>query len=200
MNEAARRKHRQDSKETLGKVIVSNVLSLFMIILLCFVLAFFVYGYGVRPVRVDGASMYPTLDDERDRFVLTNAFAGKFLDIERGDIVVAYEEALHRNIIKRVIGLPGDTVHAENETVYVNGEVLFEPYLDNEFANDVLSSNTTFTRDFGPVTLGEDEYWLLGDNRWISKDSIDFGPVERDDIKARGAFVLIPFSRMRVVK
>ena len=91
-------------------------------------------------------------------------------------------------------------MHAENETVYVNGEVLFEPYLDNEFANDVLSSNTTFTRDFGPVTLGEDEYWLLGDNRWISKDSIDFGPVEREDIKARGAFVLIPFSRMRVVK
>lgn len=200
MDEAARSKHRQDSREeTLGRVILSNVLSLAKIVFVCIILVYFTFNYGVRPIRMNGNSMMPTLLDHE--YAFSNAFAGHFLSIRRGDIVVAYEKTTkHDNVIKRVIGLPGETIYAKNDKVYVNGVELQEPYLDNDFSYEIRSSDLQFTRDFGPVTLDEDEYWLMGDNRWVSKDSIDFGAFKRDDIKGKGAAVFIPFKNMRIAE
>lgn len=188
-------RHTEESKETLGKVIASNLFSLLKIFLVCFVLVYSVVNFGVKPVKVYGGSMYPTLKD--GSFALSNAFKGRFLDIERYDIVVAYDPAITKSamtIIKRVIALPGESVYAKDDVVYVNGKPLKEPYIadkNNNFAKTTRELEGNFTDDFGPYTLKEDEYFLMGDSRKLSDDSRTFGPFKRSSIKASGIFVLI---------
>lgn len=197
MDEAARRKHRQDSKETLSNVILSNLFALLKIVFVCFILVYFVFNYGIRPVRVNGSSMFPTLQNKE--YALSNAFAGHFLEIERGDIVVAYHPEF-KYIIKRVIALPEDRVYAKDEIVYVNGKAIDEPYLDNDYARNILDSKEVFTKDFDEVVLGEDEYWLMGDNRYDTIDSTTLGPFNHDQIKGVHAAVFLPFTQMRIPK
>ena len=76
---------------------------------------------------------------------------------------------MHRMIIKRVIGLPGDRISCKDDKVYVNDKALDEPYLDNEWANAIRDTVDAFTEDFTEVCLQEDEYWLMGDNRINSR-------------------------------
>lgn len=197
MDEASKRKHRQDNEETLGNVIFLNLFSLMKIVLACFILVYFVFNFGIRPIRVNGASMFPTLQDRE--YALSNAFAGHFLKIERGDIVVAYHSKF-KYIIKRVIGIPGDSVYAKDEHVYVNGECIEEPYLENDYAHNIIDTKEIFTQDFDEVLLGEDEYWLMGDNRYNTMDSTMLGPFSRDDIKGKDVAVFLPFGHARVAK
>lgn len=190
-------KHRQDHKDSFVKVILSNLFSLLKIFFVCFVLVYLTTNFVVRPFHISGASMYPTIQD--GEFGFGNAFAGHFMDIHRGDIVIAYEGNTHSKWIKRVIGMPGDCIEGKDDIVYINGKPLSEPYLNNDFANNVRLTEP-FMKDFDKVTLGEDEYFLMGDNRYISKDSRVVGPFKRSQIKSVGFSVAIPFSKMRVVK
>lgn len=199
MQHQERDKHRQEEHESIPRVILSNLFSLLKIFLVCFILVYFTANYVVRPFHVNGASMYPTLKD--GEFGFSNAFSGHFQEIHRGDIVVVFEgKVTHNYWVKRVIGLPGDTIKAKNDRVYINGRILDEPYLDNDFAENIrLTDSSLFMKDFSEVTLGEDEYFLMGDNRYISMDSREMGPFKRKDIKAVGFAVAIPFGKMRVV-
>jgi signal peptidase I len=183
-------RHKGDSKETLGKVIASNLFSLLKIFLLCLVAVYGTFNYLVKPTWIYGVSMYPTLKD--GAFVVSNAFVGHFMDVHRQDIVIAYDSKFAPVVIvKRVIGLPGDTIYAKNDIVYVNGKPLDEPYLESDYARTFRELQGSFTSDFGPVTLGEDEYFLMGDNRVKSEDSRVRGPIKRDAIMACGAFVIL---------
>ena len=174
-------RHKGDSKETLGKVIASNLFSLLKIFLLCLVAVYGTFNYLVKPTWIYGVSMYPTLKD--GAFVVSNAFVGHFMDVHRQDIVIAYDSKFAPVVIvKRVIGLPGDTIYAKNDIVYVNGKPLDEPYLESDYARTFRELQGSFTSDFGPVTLGEDEYFLMGDNRVKSEDSRVRGPIKRDAI------------------
>lgn len=196
-----KREHEEDREETLKDMLVSNILSLLKIFMVCFVLVFLTANYVVRPFRVSGDSMVPTLSQKE--FGITNAFKAKFLDIHYGDIVIAYEKTtFHDYIVKRVIALPGDTVYCKKETIYVNDEAIYEPYLDNDFVQNILATDTSleFNSDFDAVTLGEDEYWLMGDNRINSTDSRMFGPVKRNQIKGVGLTVIMPFDKIRTAK
>jgi signal peptidase I len=142
----------------------------------------------VNPYRIPSASMEPTLHCARpesgceagysDR-VLANRFIYHFRDPERGDIVVfeTPPEALTRcgaggTFVKRILGLPGDRLRQRGGVLRVNGEPLEEPYLNG----------TSPGRDFGPVTLGDDEYFMMGDNRGQSCDSRAWGSVPRENL------------------
>lgn len=183
-------RHKGDSKETLGKVIASNLFSLLKIFLLCLVAVYGTFNYLVKPTWIYGVSMYPTLKD--GAFVVSNAFVGHFMDVHRQDIVIAYDSDFAPVVIvKRVIGLPGETIYAKNDVVYIDGKPLDEPYLNSDYARTFRELQGSFTADFGPVTLGEDEYFLMGDNRVKSEDSRVRGPVKRESIKATGTFVLL---------
>ena len=104
-------------------------------------------------------------------------------------------------MVKRVIGLPGERIRASGDTVYINDSAIQEPYLDNDYADSIrLTENYKFTEDFDEVQLGEDEYFLLGDNRYASKDSRELGPFRRADIKAVDFFIVLPFNKMRVAE
>lgn len=193
-------KHREKESESLIKVIFSNLFSLLKIFIVCLIIVNVVGSFVIKPLHVEGSSMYPTI--KSGEFGFGNAFAGHFQSIERGDIVIAYDKRFTKQlIIKRVIGLPNERIRASGDVVYINDHELKEPYLENDFKESIqLTENYKFTEDFDEVQLGDDEYFLMGDNRYLSKDSRELGAFKRSDIKAVGFFVTLPFSKMRVVK
>ncbi|MEF2783861.1 signal peptidase I [Erysipelotrichaceae bacterium HCN-30851] len=186
--------NRSDKKKQGIKYELLDLLKTFII---CFIAVFLLTTFVVKPVRVDGRSMYPTLED--GEVGLMNVFSAKFTDIDRFDVVVAYNEESGENWVKRVIGLPGDTVYAKDDVVYVNGLPIEEPYLDTDYVNQIRERGDYFTQDFDKITLGEDEYFLMGDNRVVSYDSRRVGPFKRDDIKGKGIFILYPFDKIKMI-
>ncbi len=136
----------------------------------------------ITPVKVDGDSMKETLNDN-DILLLY-----KLGSIKRFDIVVLDEAYDNEKIIKRVIGMPGETVSIKNDKIYINGKII-----DNSFAYGTTS-------DVDKIELGEDEYFILGDNRLISKDSRYFGPVTKSEIIGKVVFRLFPFNKIGTVK
>ena len=129
------------------------------------------------PVKVDGDSMYNTLSDN-DIVLLS-----KLSSIDRFDIIVLKENDNNATIIKRVIGMPGDKVKIRNNKIYINNKIIEDEYAYGE------------TSDYDEITLGDDEYFVLGDNRLISKDSRYFGAIKKSDIKGKAIFRLFPFTR-----
>ena len=142
-------------------------------------------SFLVTPIKVNGQSMYDTLTGDEIMLLF------KVGDINRYDMVVAdliVDGKKDDTLIKRVYGLPGETIKCENGVIYINDRKIDDPYATNE------------TSDFEAVTLGSDEYFLLGDNRSISLDSRIIGPIHRKDIEGHTNFILWPFSKFGVVK
>lgn len=136
----------------------------------------------ITPVRVDGDSMKNTLKNG-DILLLY-----KLSSINRFDIIVLDEEKDNEKIIKRVIGMPGETVAIKNGKIYINDKVIDDEYAYGE------------TSDYNKVTLKDDEYFILGDNRLISKDSRYFGPIKDNEIKGKIVFRLFPFTKIGMVQ
>lgn len=175
-----------------------ELLDLVKTFVICFVCIFLLTNFVVKPVRVDGRSMDPTLED--GEIGLMNVFSAKFQDIERFDVVVVYNEEKKENWVKRVIGLPGDTIYAKDDVFYVNGMPIEEPYLDNAYANQIRRHGNNFTEDFPKRTLKDNEYFLMGDNRIVSYDSRRVGPFKREDIRGKDVYVLFPFNKIKMVR
>ena len=135
------------------------------------------------PIRVNGTSMHPTLQDKE--FMILNKISLK-QGINRFDIVVVQEN--NKYIIKRVIGLPGESVMYKDNKLYINGKVIEDNY-----------SKTT-TNDFDNVVLGENEYFVMGDNRAVSSDSRIIGPVNIKNIKGKTNLIIFPFNKMGTVE
>lgn len=132
--------------------------------------------YLVTPILVNGPSMNPTLDG--GEIMILNK-RGK---IDRFDIVVV--DIKSEDIIKRVIAMPGETIACENGIVYVNDRRQDEDYSQG------------ITSDFEKVTLGEDEYFVMGDNRENSVDSRRLGAFKEEQIKGTTSLVLFPFNKI----
>lgn len=136
--------------------------------------------YVVTPVRVSGSSMANTL--KNGEILLLNKFEYRFSDIKRFDIVVV--KSHKERIIKRVIGLPGETLKYENGILYINDKMIEENYLDE------------VTKDFTYEGKIPDEcYFVMGDNRDDSLDSRYFGCFPKKDILGHASFVLFPFAK-----
>lgn len=134
------------------------------------------------PVRVNGSSMYPTLKGKE--IMLLN----KLGKIDRFDIVVLKIAEEEDNLIKRVIALPGESIEIMDNKIYINGKELEDKY----------GMGNTYSID--KITLKDDEYFILGDNRVISMDSREFGPVKKDDIKGTTNFIMYPFKSIGKVE
>lgn len=164
---------------------------------ICFILVWLISHFLVRPVRVDGESMKPTLMDEE--LGLMNIISLKTGGIDRYDVVVVNNKQANEDWVKRVIGLPGDRLYAKDDVVYVNGKAIEEPYLDTDYANAIRARGEIFTKDFEEVILDEDEYFLMGDNRLLSHDSRAVGPFKGEDIIGKDVYVFYPFNEMKIV-
>lgn len=142
-----------------------------------------------QPVRVEGTSMLPRLEDH-DR-VFINKFVYHIASIHRGDIVVFhYPRDPEKSYIKRVIAVPGDRLRIDRGDVYLNGKRLPEPYVPLKYRDG---------RSMPEIVLPEDEYFVMGDHRSISSDSREFGPVDRDLIYGKAVFVYWPTKDAGVV-
>jgi len=158
-------------------------------VLLAVILIVFIY----QPVKVEGTSMMPALTDQERIFI--NKFTYRFGTgaIERGDLVVfLFPLDRSKSYIKRVIGLPGDTIWIDKGTVYVNGKRLDEPYVPEAFRDA-----QTMQR---PVAVEPDHYFVLGDHRSSSNDSRAWGTVDRKDIYGKAVFVYWPLDKMGRVR
>jgi signal peptidase I len=151
--------------------------------------SFFIITFLYQPVRVEGTSMLPRLEDQDRLFI--NKFVYHFASIHRGDVVVFhYPRDPQKSYIKRVIALPGDELRIDDGRTYVNGELLLEPYVPEKFRD---------SRSQSQIVILSDEYFVMGDHRSISSDSRDFGPVPRNLIYGKAAFVYWPAGDMGVV-
>jgi signal peptidase I len=157
-------------------------------VLLAIILIVFIY----QPVKVEGTSMMPALvNDER---IFINKFTYRFGsgNIDRGDLVVFFFPLdRSKSYIKRVIGLPGDTVQIDRGTVFVNGQLLDEPYVPDEFRD---------RQSLPAATVPADNYFVLGDHRSSSNDSRAWGTVGRRDIYGKAVFVYWPLDKMGRLK
>src|ERR1700730_7135125 len=123
-----------------------------------------------QPVKVEGTSMAPLLSDQERIFI--NKFVYRFEPIERGDVVVFwYPLDRSKSFIKRVIGLPGDTIEIRSGHLYLNNSELQEPYVPASYLDG---------SSYGARTIGPEEYFVMGDHRYSSNDSRMFGTVPRD--------------------
>ncbi len=149
------------------KEILPYLLILFIVIL--------VRSFIATPIKVNGTSMYTTLDGTE--FMILN----KLAKVNRYDIVVV--DTKEEELIKRVYGFPGEKIAIENGNIYINDKKIEDPYAYGT------------TSDYEAITLKEDEYFVLGDNRAVSKDSRSIGPVKKSQIKGTTNFILYPFNR-----
>jgi len=158
----------------LRDLVISLAISAFIII--------FLY----QPVKVEGTSMMPSLDDQERIFV--NKFVYRLEAIQRGDIVVfRYPRDPSKSFIKRVIGLAGDRIRIEAGEVFVNGEALEEDYVPRAYADQ---------RSYMEIVVPPNSYFLLGDHRSMSNDSRDFGPVNESYIYGKAVFGYWPVDKV----
>ncbi len=150
----------------------------------------FIIVFLYQPVRVEGTSMLPNLEDQDRLFI--NKMAFRVGDVHRGDVVVfQYPRDHTKSYIKRVIALPGDRVAIDHGRVLLNGKRLQEPYVPSRFEDD---------RSQPEMVIPANQYFVMGDHRSISSDSREFGPVDRNLIYGKAAFVYWPMDQAGVVR
>lgn len=157
------------------------------------VMTYLIITYVGQRTRVEGSSMETTLHDGDN--LLVDKLSYRFTDPKRYDIIVfPYRLEDHVYYIKRIIGLPGETVQIKDGVVYINGQELGEHYGNEPMLEGGIASE--------PITLGDDEYFLLGDNRNHSKDSRNelVGPVHRDELVGKAFVRIWPFSSFGLIK
>ena len=198
-------RYNEDDERTL----LEDILGFIKVFVVSAIVILLFVNFVAHPVRVDGRSMYPTLKD--GEFGFTNVGGVLLNGVKRGDIVVVTmeEKGQKTHWVKRVIGMPGDTISCVNDIVFINGKVLDETqYIDPDYRqscvdqfgyfNKVPNANNTDVQDFEEVKLGDDEYYVMGDNRPYSKDSRYVGPVKKSQLFAKKMLVLFPISDIGV--
>lgn len=198
-------RYNDDDERTL----LEDILGFIKVFVVSAIVILLFVNFVAHPVRVDGRSMYPTLKD--GEFGFTNVGGVLLNGVKRGDIVVVTmeEKGQKTHWVKRVIGMPGDTISCVNDIVFINGKVLDETqYIDPDYRqscvdqfgyfNKVPNANNTDVQDFEEVKLGDDEYYVMGDNRPYSKDSRYVGPVKKSQLFAKKMLVLLPISDIGV--
>ncbi len=179
----------QSSHETKAPKRGANLRAWIRDLLISIIASAIIITYFYQPVRVEGTSMLPNLEDQDRLFI--NKMAFRVGEIQRGDVIVfRYPKDQTKSYIKRVIALPGDSVQIEHGRVYVNDRYLAEPYVPARFEDD---------RSTPEMRIPAHEYFVLGDHRNISSDSREFGPVTRNLIYGKAAFVYWPMDQAGVV-
>lgn len=181
-----------EDRTSSTKTLLIGTLAWMRDLLLSVVLAILIILFIYQPVKVEGTSMMPALQDQERIFI--NKFIYRFGmgEINRGDTVVFwYPGDPSKSYIKRAIGLPGDTVEILDGGVILNGHALKEDYVVSNFRDGQ-------TRE--PVTVPPDHFYVLGDHRSSSNDSRSWGPVHRRHIYGKAVFVYWPPEKMGLLR
>jgi signal peptidase I len=168
------------------KKAIREILSWVAVFAAAILVAALIQFFVLEPLRVDGQSMSQTLI--HNEFILVSKADYWREEPQRLDVVICRYPDREDTYVKRVVGIPGDTVEVKKDVVLVNGTALKEEYI-------------TYPADynFGPITLKADEYFVLGDNRIHSTDSHIIGPIKRDAILGRVRLVIYPLNKIRTI-
>ena len=154
-----------------------------------------IFPYVLLPVHITGNSMETTLSN--GDYVLINVLGFNIDKVDRFDIVVLNSEEAKTQIVKRVIGLPGEKVEYKDDILYINDQLVEEKFLDKNFMNEMklVFNQSEFTNDFS-CQLKDNEYFVLGDNRIESADSRNLGVFKKEDIIGINGLVFYPFNHI----
>ena len=173
-----------------------ELISWIMTFVVALAIALPIRAFVFEPIRVDGESMCDTLQDGEVMIVTKPEYL--LGDPEHGDVIICKYPGRKENFVKRVMGIPGDTISIISNVVYRNGEKLDEPYLTPKRNDNGFS--------MAPFTLGEDEYFVMGDNRDNSHDSRNYysyskpAAITRDMIVGHVRWVVFPFNSIRGIE
>lgn len=185
------------------KGLIKEIISTLLMVAVIFVVIKGFYGFVMEPFIVDGRSMEATLHDGERMFML------KLTDIERFDIVIfpspngeSNEKGDPSLYVKRVIGVPGDSISYKDDQLILNGEAIEEPYLQELQS----TSMNNFTYDFeledvaGQAVVPEGYFFVLGDNRRNSLDGRSFGFIEIEEVIGEANYVYWPLNNIRTIQ
>ena len=183
-----------ETEENKMKHVLKEILSISIYLLLVFCAAYLIVTYVGQRTQVSGSSMETTLSD--GDHLIVDKISYRFEDPERFDIIVfPYQYDTDTYYIKRIIGMPGETVQIDDRgNIYVDGELLEEAYGREVIQNPGRADD--------PILLGDDEYFVMGDNRNNSSDSRDpsVGNIHRKDIIGRAVIRIWPSSKFGILK
>ncbi|HHX99380.1 TPA: signal peptidase I [Candidatus Dojkabacteria bacterium] len=175
---------------SVGKFILSFVET----IVVALVISVVIYLFVMTPHEVVGQSMHPTY--QNGEMLMANKITYKVGKPKRGDVIIfKYSET--QDFIKRIIGLPGDTVMLKDGKLYINSTLLDESHY---LQSSVYTNGGQYLTEGEQVTVPEGRYFVCGDNRPHSSDSRAFGPIDEKDIKGKAWIVYYPFANFRLVK
>jgi signal peptidase I len=161
-------------------------------VVIALVISVVLYLFIMTPHEVVGRSMDPTYKD--GEYLMANKIQYQVSEPKRGDVII-FKYSDTQDFIKRIIGLPGETVGLQDGRIYINGKILNEEtYLDNA----VYTSGSDFLHEGETITVADGEYFVCGDNRPHSSDSRTFGLIPEDRIKAKAWLVYYPFGNLRL--
>ncbi len=189
-----KKKFSEMTPEEKKKMIVKETISWILTLGAAVLIALCIRGFVFEPVIVDGSSMLDTLQDREIMFVTKYDYL--FGEPQSGDVIICKYPESTKNYVKRLIGLPGDTIEIKDNVVYRNGEALAETYLTPE------RNSSPFYANMAARTLGDDEYFVMGDNRDNSRDSrsSSVDTLTRSQVKGHVRFVFFPFDSMRSIE
>ena len=203
------KKGKKKEKRTVGQEILSWILTIVVAVVAALVIRSVIF----EPVRVDGISMDDTLANGEIMFVSKYDYSSTWLTLpwqsdedkenapkftigegpQRFDVVICrYPGRGDTNFVKRVVGLPGDTIQVIDGYLYVNGEKMDEPYINDAYRSGHLNT-------FGPAEVPEGQYFVMGDHRNNSNDSRSVGPIDRNMIVGHVRQVVFPFGQWRSI-
>ena len=186
----------KEGKEKIVSIlgsIGSFIYSFVETVVIALVIAVVLYLFLMTPHEVLGNSMHPTY--KNGEYLMANKVLYRFSEPRRGDVIIfKYSET--QDFIKRIIGVPGDSLTIKDGKILINGNQLDE---DTYLADTVYTNGGAAVAEGQTITIGENEYFVCGDNRPHSSDSRTFGSISKDRIKAKAWIVYLPLSEFRIV-
>lgn len=189
---------KQEKKGINKDAFLDELLYIFRTVVITSVMTFMIFNFLFTPITIDGPSMTPTLENQQWGLssLITN-YIGKY---KRFDVVVVYYKEKDMRLVKRIVGLPGDVVEYQDDKLYINGKHVKENFFDEEYVRrQTYEGKTIFTDNCGPYILGEDEYFVIGDNRPHSTDSRTLRPFKKEEILSKSVLVLWPLNKIHFV-